>query len=172
MASCVYGGPVRAAVLAHKEQGRLALARPLGDVLARAVAQLLTVSKLDHRPVALVPAPSARAAIRQRGHDPLLRITRRAAIVLRRDGLDCAVVPALRHRRRVSDQAGLGQIARLANLHGSMIVRSGAATLLTGRSVVIVDDVVTTGATIGEAVRAVRRFGHDPCGAAVIAAAP
>ena len=53
-----------------------------------------------------------------------------------------------------------------------MIIRSGAPQLLTNRSVVIVDDVVTTGATIDEVARTIRLMGLEPRGAAVIAATP
>ncbi len=172
VATCAYGGAVRSAVLAHKEHGRLGLSRPFGAALAAAAGHLLDTLEFALRPVALVPAPSARTATRQRGHDPLLRVARRAGIVLRRAGVDCAVVPAVRHGRRVWDQAGLGQAARKANLHESMIIRSGAPQLLTYRWVVIVDDVVTTGATIDEVARTIRLMGLEPCGAAVIAATP
>jgi predicted amidophosphoribosyltransferase len=175
-ATGVYGGTVRAIVLAHKEGGRLALCRPLGDALAAAVNEVLDTRacRSDHadRPVALVPAPSARAATRRRGHDPLLRVARRAGVVLRRMGRDCSAVPAARHRRRVSDQAGLGHDARMANLRDSMTVRGGAAALLLSRCVVIVDDVVTTGATMSELARVLRTAGVEPCGAAAIADAP
>jgi predicted amidophosphoribosyltransferase len=172
----VYRGSVRTVVLAHKESGRLAVCRLLGDALAAAVNTLVDTSDCGHepadQPAALVPAPSVRASTRRRGHDPLLRIARRTSVVVRRTGRACTVVPAIRHSRRVADQAGLGQSARLANLHGSMTVRRGAAALLRGRCVVIVDDVMTTGATIGEVARALRIAGVEPCGAAVIADAP
>jgi predicted amidophosphoribosyltransferase len=171
-ATSVYGGLVRAMVLAHKEGGRLALCRPLAGALAAAVVELLEATERAGQPLALVPAPSARASTRQRGHDPLLRISRRTGVVLRRAGRNCSVVPAVRHSRRVADQAGLGQRARMANLDQSMTLHRRAAGLLDGRFVVIVDDVVTTGATIAEVARALRTGGVEPCGAAVIAAAP
>jgi predicted amidophosphoribosyltransferase len=176
VAKGIYGGSVRAVVLAHKEGGRLAVCRPLADALAAAVIDLLAAADCSHdlsdRPTALVPAPSTRASTRRRGHDPLLRIARRTGVVVRRTGRACTVVPAVRHSRRVADQAGLGPAARLANVHGSMTVRRGAAALLAGRCVVIVDDVMTTGATIGEVARALRTAGVEPCGVAVIADAP
>jgi predicted amidophosphoribosyltransferase len=169
-----YGGIARAVVLAHKERGRLALSGPLGDALAVSVAAVVELPggcpRCGSRSVAVVPAPSGRPTVRRRGHDPLLRIARRGAVVLRRAGVGCAVVPALRHRRRVADQAGLGLAARQANLRGAMAVRGRAGALLADRCVVLVDDVVTTGATLGEAARALQAVGVEPCGAAVIAA--
>ena len=170
-----YGGVARSVVLAHKERGRLGLSGCLGDALAVAVAGLLEAPggcpACSTRAVALVPAPSGRAAVRGRGHDPMLRIARRAGVVLRRAGHDCSVVPALRQRRRVADQAGLGQAARRENLRDAIAMRRAAGPLLRDRCVVLVDDVVTTGATLAEAARAVRADGLEPCGVAVIAAA-
>jgi predicted amidophosphoribosyltransferase len=58
----------------------------------------------------------------------------------------------------------------MANLRGAIAVREPAAVLLAGRCVVLVDDVVTTGATLGEATRALRDHGVEPCAAGVVAA--
>jgi predicted amidophosphoribosyltransferase len=99
-----------------------------------------------------------------------VRVARRAGVVLRRAGHDCDVVPALRQRRRIADQAGLGQIARRENLRHALAVRRVAGSVLRDRCVVLVDDVVTTGATLAEAARAMRADGVEPCGAAVVAA--
>ncbi len=170
----IYGGVPRSVVLAHKERGRLALAGPLGDALAVAVAAVIEAggcARCGSRPVGLVPAPSARSAVRHRGHDPMLRVARRASTILRRAGHACLVVPAMRHRRRVSDQAGLGQAARLANLREALTVRGPSTRLLAGACVVVVDDVVTTGATLAESARALQAASLRPCGAAVVAAA-
>lgn len=169
-----YEGAARAAVLAHKEHGRLGLARPLGDALAISAAAVLEdgCPRCGERALCLVPVPSARRTVRSRGHDPLVRAARRAAAVLRRVGHDCAVVPALRQVRAVADQAGLGAAARRANLASALGVRSAGRRLLDGRCILMVDDVVTTGATLREAARALRSEGHAPCGAAVVAATP
>lgn len=175
-AAAEYGGAARGAVLAHKEQGRLGLAVPLGDALATSVVAVLEspggCPRCGERAVALVPVPSTRPVVRRRGHDPLARTTRRAAAVLRRVGYDCTVVPALRHRRAVADQSGLDAAARRANLASALRVRPAGHTLLTARCVVLVDDVITTGATLAEAARALTAAGRSPCAAAVMTATP
>lgn len=165
-AAAPYADPVRRLLIAHKERGALRLAGPLGQALARAVGPLL-----DGRPVLLVPMPSTPRSVRARGHDPTLRLARAAARELRRGGHPVRAAPVLRHRRTVADQAGLTAAQRRANLHGALGLRPGAVRLLTGRQPVLVDDLVTTGATLAEAARALSALGHPPRAAATVAAA-
>ena len=123
-------------------------------------------------PLLLVPVPSARRATAARGHDPARRIALRAARGLRRVGVGARVLPVLRQRRAVVDQAGLSAADRMANLAGALGVVAGSGRLLSAGPVVVVDDVMTTGASLAEAVRAVRAAGGRVCGAGVVAAAP
>jgi predicted amidophosphoribosyltransferase len=70
----------------------------------------------------------------------------------------------------VQDQAGLGAAARLQNLHGALRVVPGWAPYLSGRDCVIVDDVVTTGATLLDCARALEKAGARVRAAATVAA--
>ncbi|WUO43992.1 ComF family protein [Streptomyces sp. NBC_00285] len=107
-------------------------------------------------PVLLVPVPSARRAVRARGHDPARRIALSAAAELRRAGMPTRVAAVLRQRRGVADQSGLNSRQRLENLAGALMVAPGGERLLTQGLVVLVDDLMTTGASLTEAARAVR----------------
>ncbi|MEU9785928.1 ComF family protein [Streptomyces phaeochromogenes] len=108
-------------------------------------------------PVSLVPVPSAPWAVRARGHDPARRIALAAAGELRRTGTPARVVAVLRQRRAVADQSGLNSRQRLDNLAGALEVPAGGARLLAGGGrVVIVDDLMTTGASLTEAARALK----------------
>lgn len=182
-----YDGPLKLLVNAHKEQGRFALARPLGDLLAVAVAgHGGPALPADHRAadralapvgVLLVPVPSRPTVVRRRGHDPLLRVTLRAAGRLRSSGTPAAVGRLLRTTRAAEDQAGLDAAARARNLAGSMTcsVRTAGRRRLTGPdrsrvTVVVVDDVITTGATVREAQRALEEAEVAVAGIAAVAA--
>ncbi len=181
-AAAPYADEVRAVLLAHKERGALGLAAPLGRALAGAVR----AGRWQSAPAAgrsprgldgcwlLVPVPSARRAVRARGHDAACRIAYAAAGVLRRSGAPVRVLAALRQRRGVADQSRLGPRQRRANLAGALEVTAGAERLLRGaRRIVLVDDLMTTGASLAEAARAVRTAGVEgTITAAVIAAAP
>jgi predicted amidophosphoribosyltransferase len=151
-----YDGALKQLLLAHKEHARLDLSGPLGAALARVVAGFQ-----DH-PLVLCPAPSSRAAVRSRGYDHTSRLARRAAVELGgRFAVQRLLVPA----RGVRDQAGLTSEQRARNLEGAL--RADAAP---PARVVIVDDVVTTGATLVEATRALVAQGHQVVGAAVLGA--
>src|SRR6476646_1963430 len=67
-AATEYDGTVRAMVVGHKERRLLALARPLGDLLARAVVAALTDRVGEPAPVLLVPVPSRPSSTRERGY--------------------------------------------------------------------------------------------------------
>ncbi|BCL30186.1 hypothetical protein GCM10017557_50450 [Streptomyces aurantiacus] len=173
-AAAPYEDQVRAALLAHKERGVLILAGPLGAALAGAVRAGLGVGGQvaadgaavaagpgDARaPVSLVPVPSARWAVRARGHDPARRIALAAAAELRRTGTPARVLAVLRQRRAVADQSGLGSRQRLDNLAGALEVAPAGVRLLAGGGrTVLVDDLMTTGASLAEAARALTAAG-------------
>lgn len=168
-AAAPYTDPVRQLLLAHKERGALRLAGPLGEALGRAVRSALG-PRAERAPLLLVPMPSARAAVRARGHDPTLRLAGAAARSLRRAGLDARTAPLLRHTRPVADQAGLGAAERRRNLHGALTVLPRANRALVGRQPVLVDDLVTTGASLAEAARALAASGLPARAAATVAA--
>ncbi|MFF7449308.1 MULTISPECIES: ComF family protein [unclassified Streptomyces] len=116
--------------------------------------------------VLLVPVPSARRAVAARGHDPARRIALAAAGELRRCGVPARVVGVLRQRRGVADQTGLDARERLANLTGALGVVPGGGRLLLAGPVVLVDDLMTTGASLAEAARAVRAAAAGEAGSA------
>jgi predicted amidophosphoribosyltransferase len=164
-AAAAYDGVIRAALLDFKERGRLCLRRELGGCLA--VSVFGAVGR-DHSSFLLVPVPSAIATRRARGHDPVGAMAATAAGYLRATGFQVEVRAVLRQGRTVDDQSGLDVHARHANLSGALAVRRPA--LVRGRRVVIVDDIVTTGATAAEAARALSEAGAVVTGIACVAA--
>ncbi len=167
-AAAPYEGTVRALILAHKERGRIGLAPVLGRLLAIAVGAFASAGA----PVLLVPVPSRRSVVRARGHDPTRALTNAAARVLRREGYDAAARPLLAIRGPVLDQAGLDSAQRAANLHGSMCCPGlrRAANWRPQATVLVCDDVLTTGATAREAQRALAAVGVSVSGIAAVAA--
>jgi predicted amidophosphoribosyltransferase len=158
-AAARYEGAVRTAVLAYKERGRRELAVPLADLLARAVAEIP-----QRGAAVLVPVPSARTVAATRGGDHVARLALRAA---RRSRLRAAP-NTLALTRAVRDSSGLGIQARATNMSGAMRARPAPF----GATAVLVDDIVTTGATLREARRALTEAGWTVAGAAVVAATP
>lgn len=165
-----YAGPLRSAVLAYKERGH----RELAEEFGAAVAGGLTLLG-DRIPRSggwwLVPAPSRAAQARRRGGDHVRRLADVAARELAAAGRAAAVAPALRLSFGVRDSVGLDAAARAANLAGRVRVRrSGSPPPGTG--VVLVDDVLTTGATVDECVRALGRAGLPTLAVLVLTTVP
>jgi ComF family protein len=138
-----FEGIGREAVHALKFNGRHAIAGPLGRLMAQAVAGV-EVDAVCHVPL----HPRRR---RERGYDQAALLARSVARTL-----DLPYQPrALRRIRATAQQATLDRVARQANVDGAF----RAQVDLSGRSVLLIDDVSTTGATILAAATALRDFG-------------
>lgn len=156
-----HAGYNRRVLLAYKEGGMHALATPLGERLAATYA----ASGWPAPGALLVPVPGRGPQYPRRG--PVRRLSE---VCLARAGGAAAgrVAPLLRYRCRARRQVGLGRAERLANRAGVFSVTPeprGAG----GAVAVVVDDVLTTGATIAEATRALRAAGVRVVGAIVLA---
>lgn len=144
-----HAGIRRRAIVELKEHGRGDLIVPLAGALNAGLEHLLTWGVVG-TPVTLVPAPTRARAARRRGGDPVGRMAVAAAAGL--PGVQ--VVTALRLRPWVRDSVGLSGADRQRNIAGRVrLVRP-----VTGE-VVLVDDIVTTGATAAESVRMLVRGG-------------
>src|SRR5215831_12028331 len=158
-AAARYGDVVREAIHAFKFAGRRSLADPLGDLLAD-----LGLSALPGpRPDVLIPVPLHRRRQRDRGCNQALLLARRLE-----QHWQIPVAPgALARRTATAPQADLDASARRRNVRGAFVVIDPAAVV--GRHVILVDDVLTTGATVGECARCLTRAGASVVGVVTVA---
>jgi ComF family protein len=157
-AAFVYGAPLDRLLPRFKFHNDLAAGRLLGQLMAHALADA-------ERPQALLPVPLHQARLRARGYDQALELakplSRAFGIPLLHDGL--------RRQRATAPQSELDAAQRRRNLRRAFVVESGAAL---PRHVALVDDVMTTGATLHAAAVALRRAGVARVDAWVCARVP
>ncbi len=155
-AAARYEGPLRDALHAFKFDARRALARPLADLVVEQCGADLAADV-----EALVPVPLGRARERERGFNQARLIADRLAA-----SLGCCVKPGwLTRVRPTASQSDLGAEERRANVRDAFV----AAASVAGRHVVVVDDVLTTGATAAECCRALRAAGARAVGVLSVA---
>ncbi len=155
-------------VLAAKEAGSATAKAALASALLGPLEQLLSSGTAEK--VALLPMPSRASANRRRGYDHSAKLAQAARdlIAPRWPSVQFDVVPIFRHNRRVRDQTGLTPKERGENLHQAFSLDPGQFLRLAGQDLLLLDDVVTTGATVREGVRALKLANLEPL--AVIAA--
>ncbi|MFF2842300.1 ComF family protein [Paenarthrobacter sp. NPDC057981] len=170
----------------------------VGGVLASCLGRALGAALGHQDNFCLVPVPTSGRAYRKRGFSPvhlILLIVRLRRIEPQHRHLDVLekvpaplsrkgsmtplpalvqriadVVPGRGGSRSASGQKGLGRGERARKVRGSMRVKPGRAGQIRGVRCILVDDVLTTGATLAEAARAVEAAGGVVCGAVVLAA--
>lgn len=152
-AASEFGGFERKLIHAFKEEGQTSLAPTLIEPMVPLLAQVIG----ERNGVMLVPVPSSRVNFRRRGYMPTKILAR--GMARRSRGL-CQIQDALFFKRLVDDQASLDSKRRQSNLADSMRAKPNVF----GREIVIFDDVVTTGATVMEAARALISAGGKVIG--------
>lgn len=176
-------GTVRATVVAWKDRGRAELTGWLTGTVRRVAPALLTVPGPLSGPaeppggptvrgVLVVPAPSSPAGARRRGEDLVAHLARAVAQGMSDGGAPARDRRCLRLAGHGRDQVGLGLRGRAANLSGRTRLRPGVADHLPGTPVLLVDDVLTTGATLAACRRVLTTAGARVLGAVVLAVTP
>jgi len=148
----IYSPTASKIILAAKENGL----QGADDLLIEAIIHVLNKARLDKAYFTLVPVPSSRQSQRGRGRSFIVDLTK---TISKHTGI--AVNDCLQVSRRVSDQSGLTRVERISNMQGAFSLKSGS--ILRGDAIVI-DDVVTTGATLQEAARALNSQGFHAFG--------
>ncbi len=149
-----YSSVAQRVLLSSKESGLI----DADQLIIQALSHSLSYMYGEQGIADLVPVPSRKSATRRRGRNFILTHT----IELSKDP-KVLTRPLLRHTRRIQDQSLLSATERQSNLSGSLVCKEKAEGLRT--PIIIVDDVVTTGATLREAGRALHAGGFTVIGA-------
>ena len=164
----VYTEGMRDAIRLLKYERAEAVARPLGLLLARVMKKMAEQGMA--RDVTVIAVPLHPRKQRQRGYNQSVLLADEAVRSLRTEGWPLKVEHAAMIRTRSTDsQFGLSPRERRLNLRGAFIVRDPQA--VSGREVLLVDDIYTTGATARECARVLRQAGATKVWAATVARA-
>lgn len=150
-----YEGSLRNLIHLFKYSGMKPLARQLGGLLERAVP-------LDQQFDAVVPVPLHWRKQWQRGFNQAELLARHVA---RRRGVP--LIDALSRKRSTAVQASLASAGRRRNVAGAFTIRSAAA--VRGKRILLIDDVMTTGATAGACASVLKRAGAQSVSLATLA---
>ncbi|HKX95981.1 MAG TPA: ComF family protein [Methylibium sp.] len=162
VAACDYGHPWDGVLADFKFRAALDLAPSLADLLARTLGPAPPPVDL------LLPVPLAPARLRERGYNQAARLAAALGRTLRlavRDDLLLRIVDT-------PHQLSLPRENRIANLRGAFAVEPLALAAVRGRRIAVLDDVMTTGATLAEAARTLRAAGAAEVEAWVVARTP
>lgn len=165
MAVVVYDNSVSTVILKAKEERN----RQAQDLIAIAIfnSALQIFKRSNRAPCLLIPIPSSPSAIRKRGESFLHPIIRKVISMAKSEGLDWEWADLLVHTKKVRDQAGLNSQERQRNLEGVFELREGT---MEARPIILIDDVITTGSTLTNAILAIRERNMTVLGAATACA--
>ncbi|NLA61259.1 MAG: ComF family protein [Firmicutes bacterium] len=153
--AAIYDGHVKSAIIRMKYQGERWLSRPLGWLVARAAGEFLPVDLV-------IPIPLEPGSRIRRGYNQALDLAKEVSNLLGVPLLDI-----LSRHKRYSHQVDLGRRMRWGNLQESMVVNHELN--LRGQRCLLVDDVTTTGATLDEAARVLKKLGAEKVYCATVA---
>lgn len=146
-------------ILAAKENNDRASARYLASLMAMRFSRVHR--DLHYEKYLLIPIPSSKKADRRRGYEHMVLLGRLTAKKISQElSIDCSVARFLLPVRHVEDQSGLNARERSSNIDRALKARLKPPSPETG--IILVDDLVTTGSTMGEAIRALKVASCEP----------
>jgi len=146
----VYDETTSPIILAAKESGN----REAVKLIARSITSSISFAILNlgiSQPINLVTVPSQLSAIRRRGRDHIKDLVQEVIIQLNQQNIDAIYLPILKPIKKIKDQSDLNGLQRKENMSHAFIVKSSS---ISQSAVILIDDLVTTGASIQEGVRA------------------
>jgi predicted amidophosphoribosyltransferase len=159
--SSIQYSPIASRVLLSAKESQL---RAADQLLIAGMVHALNLFVNRYGSATLVPIPSRKSATRKRGRNFLQEITLEVA---KKTGLPYQSL--LSHNRKVRDQSNLSLLDRSRNVSGSFSVSRDISANISlgniGPKIIVIDDLITTGATLGEAFRALRTAGFSVLGA-------
>ena len=141
-AACMLESPARELVHALKYQGWRSVGQFMGAEMARSAGAAARAAEF------VVPVPTSARNVRRRGYNQAAVIASAVS-----EAMDIPLLECLERRRQGGTQTTLNPMQRRANVSDAFVVAEGSAGTVQGRRLLLVDDVITTGATILAAVR-------------------
>lgn len=137
-------------ILASKESGN----REAIELIARSITSSIVFAILNlgiSQPVNLVTIPSQLSAIRRRGRDHIKNVVQEVIIQLKQENINAIYLPILKPIKKTKDQSDLNGLQRKENMSHAFLVKSSP---ISQSAIILIDDLVTTGASIQEGARA------------------
>ncbi len=159
----LFDGTLRELLRRLKYQGDKSLAGPLGHLLLDVGQEALLLQDYD----VIVPVPLHRDRFSERGFNQCYLLSRPLAGEAR-----LPIVPALERRLNATTQVGLEGAARRSNVQGVFSVHPRRASEIARRRVLLIDDVITTGATADECSRTLLKGGAKAVDVLAVARTP
>jgi len=149
-ATIKYDSAAMKVVLMAKEEGNRSAQELLKTALLKSIRSLVRNTREE---IWIVPIPTSEKPYRKRGIDPIRELAKQICREARVEDENLICKSILQVQRKVRDQTGLNNLERLSNLAGAFQVKSD---LKESPPIIVIDDVVATGSTIREAVRALK----------------
>jgi predicted amidophosphoribosyltransferase len=147
--STYYSAECAKIILSAKENGNTVARQLLVNAIANAIGKVIYDFKLQES-ITLITIPSRKSAIRKRGRDHINQLVAEVISLAKIDGIEISNLNMLQLNKSIEDQSKLNKGERAANLYGAYLAICPESA---PKNLIIIDDLITTGASVQEAVR-------------------